>query len=114
MSVRCPDCHAVAGYGREISHKSDCPSLRRPDDDKVTLEIRHRIGMRDDGSFFVRETFGDQPAATFEPIADRATADALVIERRDMLMKMVADISPEAADAVDDARIIDNLKAGNA
>lgn len=30
MSVRCPDCGEGAGYGREIGHKSDCPSLRLP------------------------------------------------------------------------------------
>ncbi|HEX7881675.1 MAG TPA: hypothetical protein VF499_02935 [Afipia sp.] len=29
MSVRCPDCGAIAGYGQEIGHRSDCPSLRR-------------------------------------------------------------------------------------
>lgn len=29
MSVRCPDCGAVAGYGYEVGHKSDCPALRR-------------------------------------------------------------------------------------
>lgn len=27
MSVRCPDCGAVASYGRELGHKSDCPAL---------------------------------------------------------------------------------------
>lgn len=27
MSVRCNHCGAVAGYGQEIGHKSDCPSL---------------------------------------------------------------------------------------
>lgn len=29
MSVRCKDCGAMAGYGHEIGHKSDCPSLIR-------------------------------------------------------------------------------------
>lgn len=28
MSVTCPDCGEGAGYGREIGHKSDCPSLQ--------------------------------------------------------------------------------------
>lgn len=28
MSVSCEHCGAVAGYGREIGHRSDCPSLR--------------------------------------------------------------------------------------
>ena len=27
MSVRCPDCGAVAGYGGEIGHASDCPMV---------------------------------------------------------------------------------------
>lgn len=26
MSVHCPDCGAVAGYGQELGHKSDCAS----------------------------------------------------------------------------------------
>ena len=29
MSVSCPDCGAVASYGQELGHKSDCPSLNR-------------------------------------------------------------------------------------
>ena len=29
MSVSCPDCGAVASYGQEIGHRSDCPSLSR-------------------------------------------------------------------------------------
>lgn len=28
MSAHCPDCGAVASYGHEIGHRSDCPSLR--------------------------------------------------------------------------------------
>jgi hypothetical protein len=80
---------------------------------KLTLEIRHQIGMRPDGGLYVRETFGDQPSVQWD-VPDRATADALVTERREMLMKMVADISPDASDAVNEARHIDNLKAGTA
>src|SRR5574340_38232 len=30
MSIHCPQCGAVASYGHELGHKSDCPSLRRP------------------------------------------------------------------------------------
>lgn len=30
MSIHCPHCGAVASYGHELGHKSDCPSLRRP------------------------------------------------------------------------------------
>ncbi len=29
MSIHCPDCGAVASYGHELGHKSDCPSLTR-------------------------------------------------------------------------------------
>jgi hypothetical protein len=29
MSIHCPDCGAVAGYGHELGHKRDCPSLSR-------------------------------------------------------------------------------------
>ena len=29
MSVCCNDCGAVAGYGHELGHKSDCPALKR-------------------------------------------------------------------------------------
>lgn len=29
MSISCPDCGAVAGYGQEIGHKSNCPSSRK-------------------------------------------------------------------------------------
>ena len=32
MIVRCPDCGAVASYGREIAHKSSCPSVDRKSD----------------------------------------------------------------------------------
>lgn len=30
MSIQCPDCGAVASRGRELSHKSDCPSVTEP------------------------------------------------------------------------------------
>lgn len=29
MSIHCPDCGAVAGYGHELAHRSNCPSLTR-------------------------------------------------------------------------------------
>ena len=35
MSVQCNDCGAVASYGHEIGHKSDCPSLRPFDFSKL-------------------------------------------------------------------------------
>jgi hypothetical protein len=77
-----------------------------------TLEIRHQILADGDGCI-VREHFGDQGPMEWK-VPDRATADALVAERRDMLTKMVADISDEAREAVEDARHIDYLRAGNA
>lgn len=79
----------------------------------TTLEIRHQILMTPSGGFYVRETFGDQPEIRWE-VPDRATADALVAERRALLTQMVADISPDAREAVNDAIDIDYLKAGNA
>ena len=30
MSVSCEHCGAVAGYGRELGHRSDCPTLDKP------------------------------------------------------------------------------------
>lgn len=30
MSISCPHCGAVAGYGHELGHKSDCPALSGP------------------------------------------------------------------------------------
>lgn len=27
MSVHCAQCGAIAGYGQELGHRSDCPSL---------------------------------------------------------------------------------------
>ena len=41
MSVTCPDCGAVASYGREIAHKSDCPSLNR--EPRMTLTDGRQI-----------------------------------------------------------------------
>ena len=79
----------------------------------VTLEIRHQIGMKPDGSFFVREIFGEQSPSEW-PVPDRPTADALVKERRDILTRMVADISDDAAEAVRNARYIDNIRSGSA
>jgi hypothetical protein len=45
MSVRCEDCGAVASYGQELGHKSDCP--RRIVDHKTfsTGEICHETGF---------------------------------------------------------------------
>lgn len=35
MSISCPDCGAVASYGNELGHKSDCPSIKKPFDFKT-------------------------------------------------------------------------------
>lgn len=39
MSVSCPDCGAVASYGHEIAHKSDCQSLKKPFDFKTLRQL---------------------------------------------------------------------------
>jgi hypothetical protein len=52
MSIHCPDCGAVAGYGHELGHRSDCPSLSpkprasKPvshDIDQISLEAAQAI-----------------------------------------------------------------------
>lgn len=80
--------------------------------DTVTLEIRHQVGRRG-AQMFVRETFGSQPPQEWD-VPDRAAAEALVAHRRELLTKMVADIGPDAAEAVENMRTVDNLKGGNA
>jgi hypothetical protein len=40
MSIRCPDCGAFASYGREIGHRSDCPSLTREAVKRLSQAIR--------------------------------------------------------------------------
>jgi hypothetical protein len=50
MSVTCPDCGAVAGYGQEIGHKSDCPSLRTRalrdySDGEIAGEFHYRASL---------------------------------------------------------------------
>lgn len=77
-----------------------------------TLEIRHRI-LLSGTRFIVAENFGDQPEIRWN-VPDRATADKIVAERRELLTEMVASISKEARQAVEDARDIDNMKAGRA
>lgn len=39
MSVSCPDCGAVAGYGHEIGHKTDCQSVKKPFDFKTLRKL---------------------------------------------------------------------------
>lgn len=76
------------------------------------LEIRHQIyavGME----FVVREIFGEQKPIEFW-LASRMEADALVERRRQELSEMVAAISPEARNTVEEAVHIDRLKAGHA
>lgn len=38
MSVHCHNCGAVASYGHELAHKSDCPALRQKPPRKRTPE----------------------------------------------------------------------------
>lgn len=82
------------------------------DDDKVTLEIRHRIGVIGD-RFVVVENFGNQPEIRWD-VPTREIAEALVKERKEALLNMVADISEDARQAVRDARHIDHMKSGRA
>lgn len=75
------------------------------------LEIRHRVAAR--GSVYVViENFGDQPAIEFTCLT-LEEAKTLVASRKALLLEMVASISDEARAAVDDARHINNLKAGH-
>lgn len=52
MSIQCPDCGAIASYGHEIGHKSDCLSLsrepRRTLSDGTQIYPEHRR-LRPDG-----------------------------------------------------------------
>lgn len=77
-----------------------------------TLEIRHQIST-DGAGFIVREMFGGQPAIEWR-VPTLELAKRLADERRETLKEMVASISKEARAAVEDARHIDNLKAGKA
>jgi hypothetical protein len=79
--------------------------------EKTTLEIRHQVFL-DGPDYIVREQFGNCAKAEFR-CPDRATADALIEERRTMLTEMVAAVSDKARKAVVEARYIDNLKAGH-
>jgi hypothetical protein len=81
------------------------------DQHKTTFNIRHRIAMGADG-FRVIENFADQPAIVWD-VSTRELAYALVEERKTMLLKMISRISKEAADAVANARHIDQLGAGH-
>lgn len=78
----------------------------------TTLEIRHRLWM-DGAEYVVAENFGDQPETQWR-VPDRASADALIEERKTMLTELVASISKRTRQAVENARHIDNLKAGRA
>jgi hypothetical protein len=73
MSVTCPDCGAVAGYGHEIPHRSSCPSLHR---NPGGMRIRNTRGVvvqadqkmeefysdcLNSMAKIAREKYGDQP-----------------------------------------------------
>lgn len=58
MSVRCKDCGAIASYGNEIGHKSDCPALER--------ERMHIRKMRFSNEW-LRKRIEEQPDEIDEP-----------------------------------------------
>lgn len=79
-----------------------------------TLEIRHQISIDPETREYVlREMFGAQPPMEWR-FASLDDAKAAHARRQSQLKELVASISPEARKAVEDAREIDNLKAGNA
>lgn len=79
-----------------------------------TLEIRHQISIDvATGDYVLREVFGNQPQKEWR-FASLDDAKAAHARRQSQLKELVANISPEARKAVEDARHIDNLKAGNA
>lgn len=80
----------------------------------MTLEIRHQISVdTTTGEYVLRETFGARPSQEWR-LTSLDDAKALHAKRLAFLKELVARISPEARAAVEDAREIDNLKAGNA
>jgi len=80
----------------------------------TTLEIRHQISIdTETGDYVLREMFGGQPPQEWR-LKTLDDAKALHAKRQSMLKELVASISAEARRAVEDAREIDNLKAGNA
>lgn len=47
MSIQCPHCGAVAGYGREPSHRSDCPTLTAMAGSDISLSMANaRLGAK--------------------------------------------------------------------
>lgn len=77
-----------------------------------TLEIRHQLSI-DAKGYVVREVFGAQKPMVFR-VATADEGKALIERRKAILMEMVASISDDAREAVENARHVDNLKAGNA
>lgn len=80
----------------------------------MTLEIRHQISIDTATSEYVlREMFGNV-APTEWRYKTLDEAKAAHAARQVLCKAIVASISPEASDAVADAREVDNLKAGHA
>lgn len=80
----------------------------------MTLEIRHQILIDTaTNEYVLRERFGNVKPIEwrYKTLDDAKAAHA---KRQTFCKAIVASISPEAADAVADARQVDNLKAGNA
>ena len=88
------------------------PAAKRAFDLMTTLTIRHRLVL-DGDRYVVIENFGDQPERRFD-VANKADGELLIARRKARLLEMVSEISDEAKEAVEQARHIDNLKAGNA
>jgi len=80
----------------------------------MTLEIRHQILVdTETNDYVLRERFGSLPPQEWR-LATLDEAKALHAKRQQMLKELVASISRVARHAVEDAREVDNLKAGNA
>lgn len=78
--------------------------------EKTTLTINHKILLdNDSNAYIVRETFGDRPYEEWR-VSTFHEAEALVKERRKVLLEMIASSSEEARQAVEEARYIDNLR----
>ena len=99
MSAQCPNCGAVAGYGREPPHKSDCPIL--------WAEHAVRLSERGGNPIVGHKTFDDGAGGfRHEPIR-KNEADAIFaeIERADADRKAAMPAEKDALRVMMDAWI---------